>query len=160
MKRKKKTKIKKSTLAVTTFLILLAVILIIAIFSGQKNQTPTKPPAREYFKIDGVFAWGTPSPQNQTLKIKMLSFNLTSIKGDAHWVHINPGGAIPTDDWPDFPEIKCNQTEYTEINYQTQVLALKWKDGYNFTIRLWCEETSWNLEDQKVTVYIRDWFPF
>jgi len=163
MKKKRKTKIKKSTLAVIAFLIFIAIVIVISILSGQKTQT--KPPAREYFKIEDAVAFAEPfGPQNQTIKVKMLNFKITPIKGDAHYVSINPGSNVPKEEWPWFEEIKCNETIELaqvgkEITYGIPLLAVKTENGYVITLRITCEETSSLPDDQKVTIYITEWYP-
>lgn len=161
MKKRKKTKIKKSTLAVIAFLIFIAIMIVISILNNENTQTQTKPPAREYFKIEDVVALGTSKPgdsQNQTIKVEMLSFKITPIKGDAHFVSINPGDDVKYEDWPWFSEIKRNETKYPEIWYPKPVMGYKTENGYAITIRISCEETSDLPDDQKVTIYA-EWIP-
>ncbi|MDI6690253.1 MAG: hypothetical protein QME50_00075 [Candidatus Bathyarchaeota archaeon] len=161
MKKRRKTKIKKKTLAVIAFSIF--IIIVISILSTQKTQT--KPPAREYFKIEDAVAFVELNPlQNQTIKVKMLSFKITPIKGDAHYLSINPGGNVKYEDWPWFEKIECNKTvdlaaEGKEIFYgTTPLLARKTENGYAVTLRITCNETSDLPDDQKVTIYITELF--
>lgn len=162
MQKRKKTKIKKSTLVVIAFLIFITIMIVISTLNNQKTQA--KPPAREYFKIEDATALAEPvdPPQNQKIRVKMLSFKITPIKEDAHYVSINPGGNVKYDDWPWFEEIKCNETielaeAGKEITYgTTPIQATKTENGYVMTIRITCAETSALPDDQKVTIYIEE----
>ncbi|RLB04416.1 MAG: hypothetical protein DRG83_04815 [Deltaproteobacteria bacterium] len=161
MKKEKRKKTRKSILAITVYCILFIVIIIVAIIFSTKPST--KPPSQEYFKVENAAALADPNPndpQNQKIKIKFLSFELTPIKGDAHEVHIDPGGALPTDEWPHYPLIKANETEHVEITLKNPVIAYKEGEYWTLEIRVWCEESSWDLEEQRIKVYIKNWYPY
>jgi len=161
---KKKRKIRKSIIIFTAFSIFIVVMIVISTLYNQNTQT--KPPAREYFKITDVYALADPQdPENQTILVKMLNFKITPIKGDAHYVSINPGGTVTYDHWPWFKEIKCNQTvdlaaAGMEITYPRGLLAKK-NEGYAITLRITCSETSTLPDDQRVKIYLdSNWLPW
>ena len=66
---KKKRKIRKSIIIFTAFSIFIVAMIVISALYNQNTQT--KPPAREYFKITDVYALADPQdPENQTILVK------------------------------------------------------------------------------------------
>lgn len=163
--KRRKTKIKKSTLAVIAFFILIAIVIIILIFSNQKTQT--KPPAREYFEIFDITALAKPQDSNKTIKIWLLDFTIKPIGGDAHNLVIIPPGMVETEDWPNFEGKVIRQNETVslsesgmEITFPSPVTSTRNTNGsYPITLRIACDETSNLPNDQKVTIYITEWYP-
>lgn len=165
--KRRKTKIKKSTLAVIAFVILIATVIIILIFSNQKTQT--KPPAREYFEIFDISAVAKPQDsENKTIKIWLLDFKIKPIGGDAHDLVIILTGMVEREDWPNFEGKVIRQNETVslsesgmEITFPSLVLSTRNTNGsYPITLRIACDETSNLPDDQKVTLYISEWYPY
>jgi hypothetical protein len=162
MKKRKKTKIKKSTLAVTAFLIFIAIMIVISILNNENTQTQTKPPAREYFEIFDIVALVKPSSENETIKIWQLDFKIKPIGGDAHDLVIIPPDDVQPEDWPNFEGkvIRKNETVIPSILFPSVVQSQRNENGsYPITLRIICDETGDLPDDQKVTIYITSWYP-
>lgn len=164
--KRRKTKVKKSTLAVIAFSVLIAIVIIILIFSNQKTQT--KPPAREYFEIFDITAFAEPQDsENKTIKIWLLDFKIKPIGGDAHDVVIIPPGMVEEEDWPNFEGKVIRQNETVslsesgmEIMFPYSVSSTRNTNGsYPITLRIACDETGKLPDDKKVTIYIIEWYP-
>jgi hypothetical protein len=133
---------------------MIAVITLTALYQRASQTPKPKKPASEYFQFSGGFAVAeSQDPENYTILIKSVSFNITAVGGNATRVLIIPHeGSVAPEDIENNPIPKINQGEtvrFGPIDYVSKVPSEKENGGWPVHFTIDCDEAY-----GYVTVYI------
>jgi len=157
LKRRKRKRKWNKTIGVLLCVVAMAAIIILSALY-QKNAQPSRVPASEYFEAQVNVVLAEPKDEyNNTILIRILSFNLTPIGGDAHSVTVRPPGYIPEKEWKHYPELSQGELELIEIEYHDpHFYPLEKRDNvYSFPITITCKEAS-----GEVILNFTDFYPY
>jgi len=160
-KVRKRTKRKwNRTVGILLYVTAMVVIVTLAAFYQRTPQPPPKKPVDDYFSFSDGFATVTyQSPDNNTIKINTLSFDMNATGGNATEVHIYVwGGSVPEEEMPYFPGpiIQGQTVSVGPIMYSYDMVIYK-EDGkgwgpLNFTLS--CDEAEGNF-----SIYVTEFLP-
>lgn len=134
---------------------MISVITLTALYNrAPQLPKPPKRPVGEYLNFSGGFAIAEPQdPENYTILIKSVSFNITAVGGNATNVLIIPNqGGVAPEDIENNPIPKINQGEtvsFGPIDYVSKVPSEKENQGWPLYFTVRCDEAEGD-----VTIYV------
>lgn len=158
IKARKKTRRKWNK--IIGVLLFTTVIGTLITLSALRQPPPIpKKPANEYFSFSDVIALGeSNNPQNTSIFIEYVVFNITAVGGNASEVEIRPlEGLVTPDNYPRFDSLTFNVSTPLEdlLRYPQKVLSSKQESGWPLRFYISSKEA-----EGPVTVYVSKFLPF
>lgn len=162
MAKKRARKKSRRTLGIALYIITMVSVVAVAAFyqrGGMQTSNPPKKSATEYFIFSGGFATATSGdPQNDTILVNTITFNITAIGGNATNVLIYvKQGSVPEEEMPFFDEIIQGQTVTVGPIYYVYDVSVEKEDGKGWgplNFKLTCNEAEGNF-----SIYVTEWIP-
>lgn len=160
MAKKKVQRRSRRNLGIALYVItMISVIAVVAFYQrGMQTSKPPKKPVTEYFVFSDGFATAIPiDPQNNTILVNTITFNITAIGGNATNVFIYvKQGSVPMEEMPFFNGILQGQTvSVGPIFYTYNVTAYKENGKWGpLNFKLECNEAEGDF-----SIYVTEWLP-
>jgi len=157
--RKKRKRNWSRIIGISLFVAVMGTLITLSALYRSPQIPPE--PADKYFRFSEAFAEVTSDSTEYMIFVKTVTFNITSVGGNATKVQIRPLGASVSDDALDeqlyFPEIILGESKEIgrlEYTYPVQTTKEEGK-GWPLNFRVTCPQAMGN-----VTVYITQKFVY
>jgi hypothetical protein len=161
MAKKRARRRSKRTLGIALYIITMVSVITVVAFYQRSMQTskPSKKPVNEYFVFSDGFATASSNdPQNNTILINTITFNVTAIGGNATNVFIYvKQGAVPEEEMPFFSNITQGQTVSVGPIFYTYDVPASREEGKGWgplNFKLICNEAEGDF-----SIYVTEWLP-
>ena len=134
-KRKKGRRNNKRILIPLLIVLVIIIAIAVALFQDQSGQP--KHTAEEYFEISNVNYEGW-KDENSDLWVTLVSFNLSTIEGDAHEVYVTPVSGMTSP--IEVGDIKEGTSKTVLIQLSMAVYIHPEEEGFPFPITITCWE--------------------
>jgi len=148
----------KRNLGILLYVTAFAIIIILSAIYQRSIQPPPVPkkPANTYFSFSEGFALAEAlDPENTSIRISQVGFNITAVGGNATNVHVFPlQGMVSETDSFIIPKLSQGESrEVAPITYQTPIVVQKEGNVWPLRFRISCTEAYGN-----VTINVTEYF--